>query len=627
MNVIGPGTFIWGGSNSIVTGQLTNGVNFVPNEINLSTGSTTDLGPGMKLFAEHHTLNLNPGGKLLINNGGIKMRLDKAELHGKMQFNLAATTVNKLDSALMYIDSTNKVDIQGAVVSLTPFKGNDQLYQGDKFYLIDTNGNGVITGVPYNKTFRMQKGFVTMYDFIIDTDGYPGDTNKQLVARLAPQPTPPPPEPIFDPPLTPVVPGPDPIPAPPTPAPAPPSPIPAPPSPIPAPNPFGPPAPNPETPPLIDPPTPTPTPEVPSPSGDTPAVPAIPDIPSQNPVEPNVGKPYVPTPAEDAKILMESRVAGLAFLANIGNWLADHSYKSADMALKEGNPLTHHAPSSGDKNHGWDPFAGIDAGVFWTEKGAKNKYRTFTFIAGLARQTYSPDFNASFLFALFADGGFASYDVSSNYGTIFGSKLNGDGSLRYLGGGIMARQRWDNGFRLEASARAGTIENKFTAHNFYSHDGVQLQFDHETPYYALHFGIGHEWLISNNTATIDLLARYFWTKMDEKNLTLSTGEEVRYDKNVSQRFRIGSRYTKLKSERFSYYVGASYEQEFDTKSKGYILGQPFDVPDLKGGTGIGEIGIIYRSTEDRHFNIEAGLQGHVGVRRGISGGVRLGWEF
>jgi hypothetical protein len=56
-------------------------------------------------------------------------------------------------------------------------------------------------------------------------------------------------------------------------------------------------------------------------------------------------------------------------------------------------------------------------------------------------------------------------------------------------------------------------------------------------------------------------------------------------------------------------------------------GELLNAPSLKGGTGIGEIGIIYRSTEDRHFNIETGIQGHVGVHRGISGGVRLGWEF
>jgi outer membrane autotransporter protein len=292
------------------------------------------------------------------------------------------------------------------------------------------------------------------------------------------------------------------------------------------------------------------------------------------------------------------------------------------MALKEGNPLTHHAPSSGDQDRGWDPFAGVDAGVFWTHKGSRNKYRTFTFIAGLARQVYMPDRDSSFLLAAFVDGGFSNYDVDADAGRLY----DGDGSVRYLGGGIMTRYRWDNGFRLEGSARAGKIESKFTAPNFIADNGRSLHFEFETPYYALHFGVGHEWMLSENS-TIDLLARYFWTKQDAKSFNLSTGERLAYDKTISQRFRIGSRYTKMKSERFSYYLGAHYEQEFDAKTRCYVLGQPYDAPSMKGGTGIGEIGIIYRSTADKHFNVEAGIQGHVGVRRGISGGVRIGWEF
>jgi outer membrane autotransporter protein len=296
------------------------------------------------------------------------------------------------------------------------------------------------------------------------------------------------------------------------------------------------------------------------------------------------------------------------------------------MALKEGNPLTHHAPASGDKDHGWDPFAGVDAGLFWTNKGSRNKYRTFTFITGVARQVYFPDHDTSFLVAGFIDGGFASYDVKSNYGILHGSSLDGDGSLRYIGGGLMARQRWDNGFRLEASARTGKIENKFSAMNITLPTGEHLHYDMETPYYALHFGIGHEWSLSEDSE-LDVLLRYFWTKQDSSTVRFSTGDKVDFDDNISQIVRLGARYTKLKSDRFSYYLGAAYEHEFDTKTRGFLNGHPLNVPSLKGSTGIAEIGVIFRSTEDRHFNIETGLQGHFGVRRGISGGVRLGWEF
>ncbi|MDR1871152.1 MAG: hypothetical protein LBS60_04365 [Deltaproteobacteria bacterium] len=603
MNVTGPGQFIWGGYNGyneIKTGVITNATSQLSNSLNFYNGTNTYLEQAMELKAPNHTFYLYKGGNLHFHSGH-KMTLESGYLYGSLHFTLDNTPVvadgftHSSGSEILNIKSANPVNINGAVVYLYATSISDYLSPGDKFYLIDTNEPGGLIGDTYTKVAKVQYGYFSQYNFIIDKEGDPGTTNQQLVARLpkAAEPTP-------DPTVPPVDPTPD---LPPT------------------------------------------TPDVPPPSPDLPVPPATPDTPSTDPVDPSgppspvTPNPPTPTPtpdvsnippltpAEDAKIVLEGRMAGLALLANIGNWLADHSYKSADMALKEGNPLTHHAPSSGDKDHGWAPYAGIDAGVFWTHKGSKNKYRTFTFIAGLTRQVYFPERQSSFLLSAFVDGGFASYDVTTNYGTFYGPKIDGDGSLRYLGGGLMARQRWDNGFRLEASARAGKMENKFTALNYVSSQGDPLDYTVETPYYALHFGVGHEWMLTDDS-TLDLLLRYFWTKQDAKSLRLKTGEKVEYDKNISQRFRIGSRYTKIKSERFSYYLGASYEREFDTKSRGYLTGVgPFDIPSLKGGTGIGEIGIIYRSTEDRHFNIETGIQGHVGVRRGISGGVRIGWEF
>jgi hypothetical protein len=614
MDVIGSGDFVWGGTNTITTGApSTTATYYANNAINLHYGSDTILTSGMSLTALNHTFNLYPGAKMTIN-GDNTMRLETGNLYGTLQFNMKTSVVNDSRTALLNITGTSpaKVSVQGAVVKLLNFDPGPNPQYGDKYYLIETNAAGNLLGDTYTKAVRYQQGFFTYYDFIIDKEGEYGDNDQQLVARLAPKAAPTP-DPVIPTPPPPDVPSPpEPIPpTPPAPEPAPPTPSPVPPAePIAPENPGSETTPLPEEPvaPRYDPdPTPLPAPPTPTPG-------PAPEAGSGD---------YVFSPPEEAKITLEGQISGVAVVAGIGNWLADHSYKSADLALKEGNPLIH-APSSGDQDHGWDPFAGVDAGLFWTNKGSKNKYRTFTFIAGLARQAYFPDHKSSFLIAAFADGGFSNYDVKTSYRSQ-GSSMDGDGSMRYLGGGLMARQRWDNGFRLEASARAGRIENKFTS-SFTSGAGANLHYETDTPYLAFHGGIGHEWMLSADSE-LDLVVRYFWTKQSANTIKLSTGEEVDFDKIVSQRYRIGSRYTKIKSERFSYYLGAAYEHELDTKTRGYLFGQPFEAPSLKGGTGVGEIGIIYRATENRHFNIEAGLQGHVGVRRGISGGVRLGWEF
>jgi hypothetical protein len=77
----------------------------------------------------------------------------------------------------------------------------------------------------------------------------------------------------------------------------------------------------------------------------------------------------------------------------------------------------------------------------------------------------------------------------------------------------------------------------------------------------------------------------------------------------------------------SYYAGAYWEREFDAEAKGSFYGIPFKANGFKGDTGIGELGIIFHSSEDRRWNVECGFQGYMGQNRGFSGGLRVGYQF
>jgi hypothetical protein len=77
----------------------------------------------------------------------------------------------------------------------------------------------------------------------------------------------------------------------------------------------------------------------------------------------------------------------------------------------------------------------------------------------------------------------------------------------------------------------------------------------------------------------------------------------------------------------SWYVGGYYEHEFDGRTDAEMHGIDFYSDELHGGTGVGEIGIIFKSTPDRPWNVEAGVQGYGGANRGFSGGFRFGYEF
>ncbi|MDR2788464.1 MAG: hypothetical protein LBD06_08945, partial [Candidatus Accumulibacter sp.] len=50
-------------------------------------------------------------------------------------------------------------------------------------------------------------------------------------------------------------------------------------------------------------------------------------------------------------------------------------------------------------------------------------------------------------------------------------------------------------------------------------------------------------------------------------------------------------------------------------------------PDLKGGTGIGEIGLSMKPSPSLPLTIDLGVQGYTGKRDGVTGSFRLNYRF
>ncbi|MDR2820900.1 MAG: autotransporter outer membrane beta-barrel domain-containing protein, partial [Desulfovibrio sp.] len=316
-------------------------------------------------------------------------------------------------------------------------------------------------------------------------------------------------------------------------------------------------------------------------------------------------------PPGETRILSEGRAAGLAFLIQGASWLPDHSYRQADLALQA--------------EDAWTPFGGVDGAWLRATSDADIDISATNMMAGLAIKRTGD--SASILFGGFFDAGWANYDVGGEFGSQ-NTHLDGDGYLRYYGGGLMARLRWHNGFRLEGSLRAGALENDFRSTDFVDVDGKYADYNITVPYVAAHAGVGYEWKIAEKH-TLDLLGRYYWTHQGGATTTLDTGEDITFDADNSHRVRAGARYTydRYDDKHLSFYVGAAYEYEFDHKIRARVDAGELDVPSLTGPTGIGEIGMIIRPYKDSNLAVELGLQGYTGMRNGISGGIRLGLEF
>ncbi|MDR1350640.1 MAG: hypothetical protein LBJ59_07700, partial [Zoogloeaceae bacterium] len=314
-------------------------------------------------------------------------------------------------------------------------------------------------------------------------------------------------------------------------------------------------------------------------------------------------------PAHEVTSLIEGRSASLGLLGQSADWLADHSYQQADLALRRGENRA--------------VFGGLDGSRIHLDTGARVKYRGNMALVGLAGKDEKSD--SSFLYGAFIEAGIADYDIRGAYG-LHRQRIKGDGDLKFYGLGLMARQHWDSGFRIEGSLRGGRVENKFHTDDLTS-SGLAAKYKLTVPYFGAHLGVGHEWRM-NERDSLDFLARYYWVRQNGRSITLATGEGVHFKADDSQRLRLGTRYTHARNPDRAWYVGLAYEYEFSHRTHAKNDdNDSFDAPSAKGSSGVGEVGMIFHARDNDRFSAEVGLQGYVGKREGVSGGFRLGWKF
>ncbi|MDR3210796.1 MAG: hypothetical protein LBU79_02625, partial [Planctomycetota bacterium] len=280
--------------------------------------------------------------------------------------------------------------------------------------------------------------------------------------------------------------------------------------------------------------------------------------------------------------------------------------------------------------NGWNKtlFGGIDGAWVRLNTGSHVNVVASTLLTGVAAKTRA--LNGTFLAGAFLEGGYGKYDTYNHfYLEPQHVNIRGKGNLTYFGLGFMARQTWDNGVWAEASIRGGFMQNRFHSGDYIIYlagDRVTTaRYRLDTPYVAGHLGLAKEWEVDEQNH-FTLLGRYYYALQGGKKINIAE-EPVRFNADDLHRVRVGGRYTRVRDPYFSAYVGAYYEYGFSGKVRGSSQELHFPAPDLGGSTGVGEIGIIARSHRNERFSAEFGLQGYVGERLGVTGGVRFGWEF
>ena len=302
--------------------------------------------------------------------------------------------------------------------------------------------------------------------------------------------------------------------------------------------------------------------------------------------------------------------------------------QGADLVAGRGMDSAVRASSGTDdaERHGFAGFGALSGGSLRYNTGSHLDMNSLSLLTGLA---WGIDLAPGRLtLGAFFEYGNGSYDTHNSFTNA--ASVDGDGNAYYLGGGILARMDFVNigpgRFYAEASGRAGKTHNEYDSSDLRDAAGRKADYDSSSPYYGLHFGTGYVWNI-NDAATLDLYGKYFWTRQQGDSVGLSTGEHLSFDDINSSRLRFGGRFAYILNEHVAPYIGAAWEHEFDGKARAKTNGFDIDAPNLRGNTGIGELGLSLTPSADLPLTVDLGVQGYTGKHEGVTGSLMVKWEF
>ncbi len=285
-------------------------------------------------------------------------------------------------------------------------------------------------------------------------------------------------------------------------------------------------------------------------------------------------------------------------------------------AIMNGNDFIGAATEGIGANRGADgisAFARMGGGFQSTEVGSHARMQTWNAIIALGTENEKKNGAVSY-------GAFFEYG-SGNYTTYDGAE-RGDGSARYTGGGLFGKWQAKGGFYTEASVRGGTV---YDDARDLLRDGLGNTYSYSThaPYWGAHIGVGQR-IARGKHGVLDVYGRFFYNHRDA--VSFQAGGRYDLDAITSKVLRVGARYT-IKRDKWNFYGGVAYEYEMDGKATGKADGFAIRAAAMDGGTVRGELGATVMPDKNIPVTLDFNLIGYAGVKRGLSGGVSVAWNF
>ena len=262
---------------------------------------------------------------------------------------------------------------------------------------------------------------------------------------------------------------------------------------------------------------------------------------------------------------------------------------------------------------GVSAFAKLGGGSVRQETGSHVDVNTWNAILALGHKNEKE--NSAFAYGAFFEYGSGNYTTHEN-------DLRGDGSLRYTGGGVLAKWTASHGLYVEGSLRAGTVHDD--ASNVLHDDVNTYSYDTNAGYFGAHLGVGKEIEVAGGN-TLDVYGKFFFNRRN--GVSFETGGNA-YDLDAvrSEILRVGARYT-MKREKWNFYGGLAYEYEMDGKATGTVDGLAIRGADIGGGSVRAELGATMQPDANSPWSLDLNLSGFAGKKRGFSGGVSVAFMF
>jgi len=348
------------------------------------------------------------------------------------------------------------------------------------------------------------------------------------------------------------------------------------------------------------PPTPPGSPTITPPGGIVTPPPTPPELPPETPYD--GGFRLID---DHAKSLAETMAGSVAFIGSGMNLFTGLGMSSASIEAAAAE--------------GFAPFAAMSGSSMRVKTGSHVDLKGMNLAVGFSREVRRGD--ERLIFGPIVEYGRGSYDSYVN-------AAHGDGSIRYIGAGGFIRQEQKDGMFYEGSLRAGRSNMDYSATLNVGGTPRHTSYDTRANYIGAHLGAGQSTMMKDGGKQ-EVYVRYFYTRQNGTDATLSTGDRYSFSAVDSHILRTGARWMHPQKGG-SLIVGASVQYEFGgdasaTYHRAGGMSYTSPSPSLKGVSASVELG--WKTRMSANSTADLSIEGWTGKQRGVNFRAGFAWQF